>query len=102
MALVGAAFIWVFFPVLNMDIPNTIFVYSNSAISTIVSIASCVVATISMSLIANGRVDYRDLITAPILGGVIVGSSATHIYNPAEAIIMGVVASFFQVLFNRA
>jgi len=101
MSLVGSAFIWVFFPVLNMDIPNTLFVFSNAGISTIFSISTCVISTIAMSLIANGRLQYRDLLTAPILGGVIIGSSSTYIYNPAEAIIFGFIASFLQIIFNR-
>jgi hypothetical protein len=54
-ALVGAAFIWVFFPVLNMDIPSTLFIYTNAGISTLFSISSAVVASIGFSLIIYGK-----------------------------------------------
>mgnify|MGYP003491484192 CR=1 FL=1 len=83
MTLVGSVFIWVFFPVLNMDIPNTLFVYSNAGIATIFCISSCVISSIAFTLIINGKIEIRDLITAPIIGGVVIGSSSTYVYNPA-------------------
>jgi hypothetical protein len=100
MALIGSAFIWVFFPVVNMDIPNILFIYSNAGISTIFCISSCVVSSIAFTLLINGKINYRDLITAPIVGGVVIGSSSTYIYNPAEAILFGVVGGLLQILFN--
>jgi hypothetical protein len=76
-AMVGAAFIWVFFPVLNMDIPGTLFIYTNGGISTVISISAAVVAAVGFSLVLNGKLEFRDIITAPIAGGVIIGSSST-------------------------
>ena len=102
MALVGSAFIWVFFPVINMDIPSTLFIFSYAGISTILCISGCVVATIAFTLIINGKIEYRDLITAPIVGGVVIGSSSTYVYNPTEAILIGIVAGLLQVFFNKA
>jgi hypothetical protein len=102
LALVGAAFIWVFFPVLNMDIPGTLFIYTNAGISTLFSISAAVVAAIGFSLLLNGKLEFRDIITAPIAGGVIVGCSSTYIYNPLESLLLGSGAGILQVLFNIA
>lgn len=82
MALLGSAFIWVFFPVINMDVPTTLFAYSNGGISTLFSISACVATAVGFSLLVNGKLEYRDLLTAPIAGGVVIGSSSTYIYSP--------------------
>jgi hypothetical protein len=99
-AMVGAAFIWVFFPVLNMDIPGTLFIYTNGGISTVISISAAVVAAAGFSLVLNGKLEFRDIITAPIAGGVIIGSSSTYIYNPLQSLLLGSGAGILQVLFN--
>lgn len=99
--LIGAAFCWIFFPILNQDVTYTSFVWNNGAISTIYAVSSCVFVSVGVSLIAHGKLNYRDIITAPIAGGVIVGSSSIMIYNPMEAIILGAIAGVLQVaLFN--
>jgi hypothetical protein len=102
LALIGAAFIWVFFPVLNMDIPGTLFIYTNAGISTIFCISAAVLAAVGFSLLINGKLEFRDIITAPIAGGVIVGCSSTYIYNPLESLLLGTGAGILQVLFNLA
>jgi hypothetical protein len=101
LSLVGAAFCWVFFPSINMDIPSTLFVYSNGGISTIYCVSASVATSIAFSLILNGKLMFRDVITAPIAGGVVIGSAAIYIYNPLEALLFGFVAGILQVLFNR-
>lgn len=100
LALVGAAFIWVFFPVLNMDIPGSLFIYTNAGISTLFCISAAVVAAIGFSLLINGKLEFRDIITAPIAGGVIIGASSTYIYNPLQSLLLGSGAGILQVLFN--
>lgn len=102
LALVGAAFCWVFFPALNMDVPTGLFIYSNAGLSTIYCISATVVTTVGFSLIIDGRLSFRDIITAPIAGGVIIGSSSVYIYSPLESLMFGVAAAILQVLFNRA
>jgi len=100
-ALLGAAFCWVFFPVLNMDIPIDYFLYSNAGISVLYCISATVLTSVAFSLILNGKIEYRDLITAPIAGGVIIGSSSVYIYNPLESLLFGTAAGILQVLFNK-
>jgi predicted cobalt transporter CbtA len=65
-----------------MDIPTSLFIYSNGGISTIYCISATVVTAIGFSLLLNGKLLFRDVITAPIAGGVIIGSSSIYIYNP--------------------
>lgn len=101
LSLMGAAFIWVFFPVMNMDIPPTLFVYTNAGISTLFSISAAVVAAVGVSLIAYGKLEFRDVITAPIAGGVIIGCSSTYIYNPLQSLMLGAGAGVLQVAFNN-
>ena len=101
LALIGAAFCWVFFPVINLDISPQLFIYSNAGLSTIICISSCVVTTIGLCLTVDARVNIRNLITAPIAGGVIVGSSSANIYTALEAIMLGMLAAVLQFIFNR-
>jgi len=82
LSLIGAAFIWVFFPVLNMNVPSTSFIYTNGGISTFFAISASVVASIGFGLLIDGKLEFRNIITAPIAGGVIVGCSSIYIYNP--------------------
>jgi ammonia channel protein AmtB len=83
-----------------MDIPGTLFIYTNAGISTVLSISASVVATVGFSLVINGKLEFRDIITSPIAGGVMVGCSSTYIYNPLQSLLMGSGAGISQVLFN--
>ena len=82
MSLFGSALIFVFFPLLSMDVPASLFIFSNAAISTYFCMASTVMVVIAFDLIVDGRLSFRDIIMAPIAGGVIVSSSSVYIYNP--------------------
>lgn len=101
LAVLGSAFIWVFFPYFNMDIPVSLFIYSNAGISTMFCVCACVATMIGISLVIDGKLYFRDIITAPIAGGVIVGSSSTYIFNPMESIMFGIMAAIVQIIFNR-
>lgn len=101
LALIGAAFCWVFFPVINMDISPQLFIYSNAVISTIICISACVVTMIGINLTIDARIQIRNLITAPIAGGVIIGSSSANIYTALEAIMLGMGAAALQYIFNK-
>jgi hypothetical protein len=52
-------------------------------------------------LTVDARINIRNLITAPIAGGVIVGSSSANIYTALEAIMLGMLAAVLQFIFNR-
>lgn len=80
--LIGAAFCWVFFPVLNMNISPQLFLFSNAGLSTFICISTSVVTMVALSLVIDTRLNIRGLITAPIAGGIIIGNSSLYIYNP--------------------
>jgi hypothetical protein len=101
LALIGSVFCWVFFPTLNMNISPQLFLFSNAGIATFFCISTSVVTMVALCLVVDRRLNLRCLITAPIAGGVIVGSSSLHIYNPLEAMILGVTAASLQFLFNK-
>lgn len=85
-----------------MDIPGTLFIYTNAGISTLFCISAAVVAAIGFSLVLNGKLEFKDIIAAPIAGGVIVGSASSYIYSPLESLLLGSGAGILQVLFNLA
>ena len=47
------------------------------------------------------KLDLRCILTAPIAGGVIIGSSSTNIYSPLAALFLGVIAAVTQYFFNK-
>ena len=99
--MIGTTFIWLFLPVLNTDIPSSLFIYSNAGISTLYSTCACLATVMGITLTLEGKLSYRDMITAPIAGGIIIGSSASYIYNPLESFMLGILAAIVQILFNR-
>jgi ammonia channel protein AmtB len=84
-----------------MDITPQLFIYSNAGMSTVYSISAAVVTMVGITLTIDKRLDVRNIITAPIAGGVIIGSSSANIYNPLEAILMGILAALMQYVFNK-
>lgn len=56
---------------------------------------------VGLCLAVDQRMQIRNIIMAPIAGGVIIGSSSFFIYNPLGALIMGSLAATLQFLFNK-
>lgn len=101
LAAIGSLFCWVFFPFMNIDIPTSL-VYSNSGgLNTIYCISACVLTTISLTCIINGKIDLKEVILSPAAGGVAAGSSAAMINNSLSALLLGVGAAMLLVLFLR-
>lgn len=97
----GALFCWVFFPFLNTDIPASLALNYQAGIATFYCITGCVLTSLGISCIINGRLSLRDIVYSPVVGGVIVGSSAGMISNSAGAIILGVVGGIFHLMLQR-
>jgi ammonia channel protein AmtB len=92
---------WVLFPFLSSDLPPN-FTYSNqAAISTFYCISSSVLTCIGLSSLITGQLDLKDFLYSPVVGGVMVGSSAGYISNSGGAILLGVAAGVFHVLLQR-
>jgi hypothetical protein len=101
LSLVGGLFCWVFFPVFNMDVSPTLFLYSNGAISTFICISASVTTMVGLNLTFDRKIDFRSFLTSIIAGGVIIGSSSALIYNPLGGLFMGVLAAILQFLFVK-
>ena len=101
MSLFGSGLIFVFFPLLSMDVPLSLFIFSNAAIATYFSMACTVMSVIAFDLIIEGRLSFRDIIMAPIAGGVIVSSASVYIYNPLQSLVLGFVSGLVLFILNR-
>jgi hypothetical protein len=101
MALLGGAFCWICFPFFNLDISPDLFIYSHGAISTVFCISASTATMVGFSLLIDQKMELRRLLTGIIAGGVIVGCSSIHIYNPLGALILGVGAGVMQYFFCK-
>ena len=100
-SLLGAGLIFVFFPLLNTDVPVTLFIYSNAGISSYLCMAATVMTVVAFSLLVDGCLNFRDIIMAPIAGGVIVSSAANYMYTPLEGLLLGFLSGFVLFITNR-
>jgi hypothetical protein len=101
LSLIGSLFCWVFFPAFNMDISPQLYLQTNAGLSTIICISASVTTMVGLSLTIDQKIEIRNLITAPIAGGVIIGSSSIFIYNPLGALMMGSLGAGLQFIFNK-
>jgi hypothetical protein len=76
---IGSLFCWVFFPFLNIDIPISLILNYSAGLNTLYCICGCVVTTVSLTCLINGKLDLKDIIYSTISGGVVAGSSAAMI-----------------------
>ena len=105
MALIGTAFIWVFFPAFVMDPPVLSSKISSTALYTaplsmLYGLAASTLMSISTPYVLNEKLMIRDVILGPIAGGISVASAGFHITNPAYAILIGTVAGIIQPVIN--
>lgn len=105
MALIGVAFIWVFFPSITMDAPAEINTISPSSlyrtpISIIYALAASLLMSISLSMVIYQKVMIRDAIHGIVAGGIVVASAGFYISNPVWAMLMGSVAGIVQCGIN--
>ena len=107
----GSAFFWVFYPCIFLDVPlvtptdltsNTPFLEINGAINAYWCISTCVVTSLAMSAVGNGRIRIKDLMYGTFAGAAIIGTSAPFIFNPVAAILLGMIAGILQPFFNLA
>jgi hypothetical protein len=109
LALVGAGFWWVLYPATLLDVPFVISIASglfspfleiNGMVSAYWGISACVVTSLALSAAINGRIRIKDLLYAPFAGAAFVGTSATHMFTPVEAVLLGMIAGLIQPIFN--
>jgi hypothetical protein len=78
---IGSLFCWVFFPFLNTDIPVTLLYSSQGGINCIYSMSAAVLTLVGLSCLISGRLNLKDFVYGPVVGGVIIGSSAGLMTN---------------------
>jgi len=78
------------------------FLELNGAINAYWAISACVVTSLAMSALGNGRIRIKDLMYGTFAGAAIIGTSAPHIFSPVAAILLGMIAGLLQPLFNLA
>jgi ammonia channel protein AmtB len=93
----GSLFCWVFFPFFNVDIPSSLILNYTAGLNTFYCISACVVTTVSLTCMINGKIDLRDIIYSTVAGGVAVGSSAAIIDDSLSALLLGVGAAIIHV-----
>jgi hypothetical protein len=103
-SLLGALFIFVFFPVLAFEIDNTNPINNFNRfigpLCVILSMGAGTIASIAISIIFNngGNLRVRDIGHSLIISGISCGSASYFITNPTFAIVIGIVASFIQIV----
>ena len=84
-----------------MDVSPELFIYSHGGLTTLICVSVSVATMTGLCLTVDKKLDLRCILTAPIAGGVIVGSSSTNIYSPLGALFLGVIAAGTQYVFNK-
>ena len=100
-ALIGTVLTWIFFPVLAMDYLKDVVTTTNTytgAYSVIFALCASTLAAFMISPLFNDGVLIRDVIYAPIAGGVACSTASFWILNPVYALLTGLVAGSVQVV----
>jgi hypothetical protein len=63
--------------------------------------AASVVGSLIVSIPINEQIIIRDILHAPIAGGIVVGSASSFITNPAYALLAGITAGIVQALIQN-
>ena len=98
---IGSLFCWAFFPFLNIDTPIAFNYNYQAAISTFFCISASVLTCTGLSALISGQLNLNDIVYSPVVGGVVVGSSAAVMHNSGMAITLGIFAGCIHVLFQR-
>lgn len=106
LAALGSLIIFVFFPLLTVDIDtfhgiNNFNIYVGP-LSLVLAMAAAIMGAVITSCLINGYLIARDIIHAPIAGAIISGSSTFFITNNFESLIAGFLGGMIQtILQNR-
>ena len=105
LAMLGSILIFALFPVLAYDVDSSktfdSFLLYTAPVSVLLGMAASLMAAYIASSALNGNVIARDLLHAPIAGGIVVGSAASFIANPVYALVAGFTAGTVQTLIQN-
>lgn len=100
-ALIGTILTWIFFPVLALDyVDSSVSINTpyTGAYSVIFALCASTLAAFMMSPIFNDGILVRDIVYAPIAGGVACSTASYWIVNPVYSILTGFTAGVVQVV----
>jgi hypothetical protein len=63
--------------------------------------AASLIGSSMVSMLINEQIIIRDLVHAPIAGGIVVGSASFFIANPVYALVAGFAAGVLQALIQN-
>ncbi len=99
-ALLGSIIILALFPVLGyeIDVINNFNMFNLyvTPISIIIGMGASLIGAFIVSSLFNGNFIMRDIIHAPIAGGIVVGSASFFINNPVYALVAGFAGGALQ------
>ena len=106
LSAMGALIIFVFIPVLSVDIDTYHGINSfnryTGPLSVIFAMGFSIIASLIVSVLINGHLIARDLINAPLAGAIIVGASSFFITNNVFSIVIGFVGGALQAALQNA
>lgn len=105
LALFGSLIIFTFFPMLSYEVDNSrkfnnFYLYTGST-SLLLGMSSSVVGALCISSLINGNIIVRDILHAPIAGGIVVGSASFFIVNPVYSLVAGFSGGAAQTLIQN-
>lgn len=105
LALIGSLVIFTFFPFLAYEVDNSrrfnnFYLYTGT-ISLVLGMSSSVIGAICISSLINGNIIARDIMHAPIAGGIVVGSASFFIVSPVYSLVTGFCGGAIQVFIQN-
>lgn len=67
----------------------------------ILGMGAAIIGALSTSVFVNGSLVIRDIVNAPIAGGIVVGSASFFISNPVYSLVAGTTAGVAQSLIQN-
>lgn len=104
-ALLGSVVIFTLFPLLanEIDVVNNFNLFNlyNGSVSVLLAMGTAVIGAYCGSTCFNGDIGLRDIVHAPIAGGIVVGSSSLFITNPVYGLAAGFGAGLIQSIIQN-
>ncbi|CAJ0939730.1 unnamed protein product, partial [Mesorhabditis belari] len=102
-AMIGAIFLWVFWPSFNAAVAEPADAKHRAVLNTVLSLASCTVATfiVSQATDHHKKFEMVHVANSTLAGGVAIGTVANVCLSPLHAIIVGFIAGCVSVIGYR-
>uniref|UniRef100_A0A914C273 Ammonium transporter AmtB-like domain-containing protein n=1 Tax=Acrobeloides nanus TaxID=290746 RepID=A0A914C273_9BILA len=100
MSMVGALFLWVYWPSFNAVVAEPEDARQRAIINTLLSLVACTLTTFLVSQLVNKHrhFDMVHIANSTLAGGVAIGTTANVVLNPVHALLVGTVAGALSVV----